>query len=720
MKKIYTFLMWMMAAMILAPLVTAKTVTVTVDNPDAASYRDPLNEYQTGQWNDDNSVVFEFTGDITIPVVANDGFEIEEATCNGETVAFGPAPSVTIATNDLEDGSVVLVSTIEKLAVELKIVGDPAKVYVSDQNGQTHGESDNVDGAWTVPTDSEWGTTSVYAKEGYLIVKAEDDKGNVYLTSSPNNYASISHNRLQPGLNTVTVEAKSEDEIYDGKITVNVDGQPYYVSLRFKDQYNGVNLNPGENTVRFNRDTDLPFTIRHGYDSEYNPMSLYQVSLNGTPLEAVDRVYTIESINNDDVIDIQVDAPAKDINISVLFADEDASMKALKAIRYDGETIDPEDYHSFTAQTGKSLAFEFDYKNYNVNMTENGNNVYISYGYVSRNLSNENGYTYMITASEIQPYKVTVICEQYEHLIVSSDYNGTKPYELTGMETEISVMPSDVYTYFSAEDGWLVKRVSNADTDATLSTGFNVTDGMKVFVELEEYVRDKHCTVYLDPVSWNYIYFEIAPNNYLVSKDLELEPGYQTVAFCDDDRPFNISGSDLSFNSPEIFLNGEKCEGMYGSYPALADLQDGDVIKIMNVNTPMHDVTYKISPAVNVKVVHDLTREIDHSAAHQAHSGTEIHIIPVSRAGIKVTAGGNEIVPDEEGKFVHIVSEPVEIAVDPALPTSILDIEASANEAVDVYNLQGVCVSRAATSAEINNLPAGIYVTAAGQKIVVK
>lgn len=76
MKKIYTFLMWMMAAMILAPLVTAKTVTVTVDNPDAASYRDPLNEYQTGQWNDDNSVVFEFTGDITIPVVANDGFEI--------------------------------------------------------------------------------------------------------------------------------------------------------------------------------------------------------------------------------------------------------------------------------------------------------------------------------------------------------------------------------------------------------------------------------------------------------------------------------------------------------------------------------------------------------------------------------------------------------------------------------------------------------------------
>ncbi|MDE5785017.1 MAG: hypothetical protein K2H98_00635, partial [Duncaniella sp.] len=700
-----------------------------IDNPDAASYRDPLNGYQTGVWNDDNSAVFEFESDDTVPVVANDGYEILGATCNGVTVASGPETSITILTSNLEDGDVVNVTTDTKKPKQIKIVGDPARIYVQDEDGVKHDASDNVDGAWLITCKSDWNTTYVLANDGYLLTSAKDENGRVYL-SSTNNYFSIYHGDLKSGVNTVTVEAKSEDEIYDGNITVNLDGSPYYVSFCFNGQYNGVNLKQGENTVRFSRDTDLPFIIKHGYDNEYNPMSLYKVSLNGTPLEAVNRQYTITEINNGDVIDISVDPPAVDVNVHVLFDDNEASKKALLQVRNDGKLVNSTDYESFVSQTGKSISFNFDYKNYNVTLTENGNPVYVSYGSATRNLNVEQDYTYMISATEIEPYKVTIICENYENLIVASDAYGENAYELTGIESEISVLPSNTTTHFIPKDGWKIKRLSNADTDTELYNPCTVTDGLSVFVELEEFKRDKECTVYVDPIGWNYLMFVLAPNSntdckyfYLKSdydETGELDPGYQTMYYNDSDRPFGISGSDKSYMSPVVYLNGEVCEGNYGSYPALANVQEGDVIKIMGSDTPVHEVSYKVSPDVNVKVVHDRTMEVDHTATHQAHSGTEIHIIPVSRAGIKVTAGGNEIVPDEEGKFVHIVSEPVEIAIAPAVPTSIIDIEASANEVVDVYNLQGVCVRKAAAPAEINNLPAGIYVTAAGKKIVVK
>ncbi len=727
MKKIYTLILAMVLAVLCGASIWAKTITITIDNPEAAYYclADEYGSYSPGAWNDDNSVVLEFSENITIPVYANYGYELDTVTFDGFT--FSPNPSYyTVSTDGFDDGAVIAFTTKKKESKVLKIIGDPAVIALTDDKYQEHNASDNVDGAWTLTDLSDYGSTYIRTiDEEYLITKVYDDNGNEFL-SSPAETAEIYNGSLSPGLNTVTVETKKATDIYDGNVTVNVNGSRFFVSFRFNGQYNGIDLKSGSNTVLFNTETDLPFRISNAYDSSTNPQSLYQVSLNGEVLVPEDRVYVITSVNNGDVIDIEVDPPLVEIPVSVSFADE-TSKNALMAIYSDGSYVDPSTYSSFNGKLGKTLQFRFDTENYNVTLTENGVEK-TPYGSYNVTLSEEAGYTYIVKATPVEPLNVTIVCEQFEHLIVSPDYYLETVYDLTGVETVISVQPSEKYTYIKAAEGWSVKSITDGDTGNELGSSLYVYDGQTIIVELEEYARDKYCTLYTEPCDWASTYYggyypiiTLNTDDYDLMYQFSAEPGYSTIAYNDKDRPFGITAYDVDYNPGEVFLNGELVEGFYGSYPALADLQEGDVIKIMSKGAPRHDVTYNVSEEVSVKVVHDFTMTVDHTAAHQVHTGTEIHVIPVTRdgAGIKVLAGETELTPDEDGKFVHTVTEPVEITVLPAVPTSIIDIEAAAGEASDVYNLQGIKVLNAATPDAIKALPAGIYIVG-GKKTIVK
>ncbi len=720
MKKIYTFLLCMVAALTGAAVANAASITVTVDNPEAVYYTDPHNDYQAGTWGENNSTVFEIDDIYSIPLRANDGYfitKLEKA--SGEVMFTGRTDQKTLYISDVEDGDVVYITSEVKQPKILKIYGDPEKMYVADDTYQELRADANVDGAWTITvTRDEYGSIYIYAVDGYLITSLKDDKGDSWLYSANAQSAYIGTSSLPYGETTVLyAEAKAKEEIYDGHVTVNVEGSGSDVSFSTAD-YKYTYLQTGENTVYFDRASAFPITIKHANDYYWDPNALYKVSLNGVELKAVDREYTLESLENGDVIDVVVDAPTADIRLSVRFAD-DVAREAVEYIKLDGEELDLENCDDIATTTGKKIEFYVDHGNYDVTMTENGEPVEFDYGSYSQKFTDDKGYVYAISAVARQPINFTVVCENYDKLVVSSNYGYIK-YPLTGVESAVTVKPTETYITIKAVDGWYTPKIYDLETGNELSSSFTVSEGQTIVVEAEEFLRDHHFMLYTEPDVWNYLTFSLNPDNYDLRYSFDPEGGYTDVAFNYSDRPFGISGYSVDYDQPQVFLNGEHLTGSWGSYPALENVEDGDVIKIMTPDAPLHAVTYTVAEGAEVTVRHDRVRTVDHSAAHSVHTGTEIHIIPAHAGTIAVKAGETELVADEDGKFVHTVTEPVEIVVSHSGSSSILDIEAAADGAVDVYNLQGVCVRKAATAADINTLPAGIYVTTTGKKVVVK
>lgn len=731
MKKFYTFLLWMIAAVVCIPVASAKTVTVKVDDPTAVYYVDPTNNYSFGSWDANNSHVFESDENISIPLSTNSGYVIKAITVqgSGKSLFSGSSTGASIWFSDCEDGDEVFVTTGEKESKILVIKGDPEKIYIRDDNWFTHrgDESDTAwnseTGTWTIKCTSDYGQTTIYSNDGYKLASVVDDTDKEYVSNAPATSCTISQSYLNYGNTNITVVAKTDAEVFDGHVVVNVDGDASKVALRVNGSSSNVVLSEGQNDWYFATANAFPVTLQHASNSTSNPEILYEVKLNGKVVTPVDRVYTFETLEKDDVIDIAVSVPEEDTNVSITFAD-DTSRDAVKYIYLNNQKVDLTNCASIAAKTGWKIQFNLDYQNYDLALTENGKAVNVNYGSYATTLLETTGYEFKLTATEKEPLKVTVICENYEHLIMASDYNYNNLYELTGIETELKIKPANTTAYFKADSGWYIKSKSNADTGDTYAySSLTLTDGMTLFIEVEEFLRDKSFVLFTEPIEWNYLDLTLNSGDLAQKISLKDNTGYQVVNYNESDlSSISIYGYPQgTYTSPDVFINGVKCTNNWGLYPELKTLKDGDVVKVMSQNAPLHDVTYKVADDVNVKVVHDRVAEVDHTDAHQVHAGTEIHIIPVSRAGIKVKAGNVELVADSEGKFVHTVTAPVEIAITSDSTTSISDIDAASDDAaVDVYNLQGVCVRRAATAAEINTLPAGVYITTEGKKIIVK
>ena len=117
----------------------------------------------------------------------------------------------------------------------------------------------------------------------------------------------------------------------------------------------------------------------------------------------------------------------------------------------------------------------------------------------------------------------------------------------------------------------------------------------------------------------------------------------------------------------------------------------------------------------------DILAEVnDFSAPVKAVGKTRFTIAPVARAadGIKVTVGDKEIEP-VEGAYTFETEADTNVKVTTSTPSGIDNILNDANATADVYNLQGICVRRAATAADVKALPAGIYIVN-GAKVAVK
>ena len=154
----------------------------------------------------------------------------------------------------------------------------------------------------------------------------------------------------------------------------------------------------------------------------------------------------------------------------------------------------------------------------------------------------------------------------------------------------------------------------------------------------------------------------------------------------------------------------------YASYQI--NVEDKNVIKAFIATEPVEcNVTFNAPEGLEATVTYDRVKTLDKLADGLAcFKGTEVAIEGADDLTVKV--GETELEKNNDGKFVFTVADPATTVTladkSSGVENVVMTTEADANAAV--YTLMGV---RVGTRADLNTLPAGIYVLN-GQKVIVK
>lgn len=253
----------------------------------------------------------------------------------------------------------------------------------------------------------------------------------------------------------------------------------------------------------------------------------------------------------------------------------------------------------------------------------------------------------------------------------------------------------------------------------------NLNEGDEYTIVAKKIRRDNQLVIYYDDFSsLDLSYFTTKFKNYDELPDA-IVPGYNTINFRDEDGYFTVFASG-SYDGFYAYKNDEKIAAPYDGAKYFEDenVAHKDVYKVFFVNEPTaHNVTFTVSNnaldgyAVNKDILAEVN---DLSAPVKAVGKTRFTIAPIARAadGIKVTVGDKEIEP-VEGAYTFETEADTNVKVTTSTTSGIDNILTDANATADVYNLQGICIRRAATAADIKALPAGIYIVN-GAKVAVK
>ncbi|MDE5555329.1 MAG: hypothetical protein K2J10_09140, partial [Muribaculaceae bacterium] len=197
--------------------------------------------------------------------------------------------------------------------------------------------------------------------------------------------------------------------------------------------------------------------------------------------------------------------------------------------------------------------------------------------------------------------------------------------------------------------------------------------------------------------------------------------GYNVISYRDEDAKISVSASGAS--EAKIYRNGEIFEPYYVSYFSIEQPGDNEVVKIFYVpeNAIEHTVTFDMVEGTldGYEVKKDILAAVDPTQPVSAVGKTQFTIASVSREGSDLTVTvGEENVEAVDGVYTFETEGDTTVKVSKAT-SGIENIICGENGTADVYNLQGIRVARQAKAADVNALPAGIYVVN-GQKVIVK
>lgn len=689
MKKFY-FVLFALAALLLPLSLTAKNVTFTVDNPESVSLFNTSN-YQYYNFNGESSLQLELSDETGIQVNVNNGFELAGISVNGSPLYVSPSGQY-IQGSDMPDGCTVSITSKVKEAKVIYVKADPSQVKLVENYTNVYDANNIVDGQWTVPVTSEYGSLSIECYEGYVVTSVKDANGNDLLMSYAlfKQTASLYLGSVDAGA-VVTVGSGKLADLRDTHVSVTiVDGTADQVEIRRNSESQPVPASEFGDIALY-PDADLPLTI----SSPVYGKSLYKVLVNGEDQTAQGSTFVLYSLNNGDEITVYPNFPAVDVPVTFTFTNE-GTQGAVSSVSVDNTPVDAAVWQAdgFTVAMGSMLGIEFNNSDYSISsVTLNGQDM-PTYGYRAT-VDSDTPLNFVITAEKLRDWQVKLYYAPGTVEVWNSTGSyGTQVELPEGVdEYTVTVSPSNPYLYFKAAEGYLLTSVINEATQQDLLQQYmnplTVNSDMTLYIYTEEFARDLKCVVYLEDTPWAYAQLVISPNVYDMRKEIALEAGYNFVDYAESDRPFSISAYTAEYAAGVVYLNGEEAENSYGVYPAFADMAPNSVVKIFSPNTEVGSYALTISNADDsgVSILADYITPIESSQATVLGPTDLLFVKGETQAVIKVN--GEELAVAEDGSLVAHITADTEIEI--SVPDGIIGIGADKADGV-IYNLQGIPV----------------------------
>lgn len=492
--------------------------------------------------------------------------------------------------------------------------------------------------------------------------------------------------------------------------------------------YVSVNLVDGLNIVPFipsGSNAENSFAIRGNG-------SLYKVKLNGEEQSSYGTYYL--TVADGDSITILANFP--DVDVPVHFvAGNAASAGFITAVKVDGTAVSNWADADFTVKLGSNVEFSGNVSDYQCDslIVDGTKTTYFS-GTTSFFVGKESDYMIKYYAAKYQSYDVTINIDNpaavsaYKYnSSYFSDYSAT-PITLQAGANVVSFNTNSKYLFIKTNAGSKVLTfvdAENQDLSSNVSnypTGIATADGAVYTITTWTVDRSSTLAFYIDdPAASQYGGgLTFAADNYtnrsepLVFQNPQgasvlAQSGYNLVRFDPDfDNPAQVSFYVTDASIVNFYINGVKQESST-SFSGIT-LADGDVLKAYLLGAPAE---YSVSFASKegsdfgfTDVVRDVIVPVsDVSAPLSVLTDTQISFRLTGTT--LVTANGKALSADESGVYTLSINENTTILAG-GEPTSVANV--SAADSRNVYSLQGVLLLQDATEAQIQSLPAGMYI----------
>lgn len=665
------------------------------------------------EWQADGTASATLPDNKGVNVNLNKGYISQYISVNGEEVVKSFTGSFYITPDMLPDGCTVEVMTSvqQQTNVIIKGLQDQIKVKYMYHVYEAYEWSN---GELSIPITDNYLNVEIEARSGYglkSVFYKDEDVLNDDITKF-----TIYSNNLLPGDNVFEVNSFLLDDERTSYFTMDITGDPSSIEVvRAGDPTNIMTGDVLEKPIRFNPDFDLPLTVRNVH---YN-QELYKVMVGNVDIPAVDYTYRILELKDGDVIKVDVDYPDVLIPVRLDFVnpETEGAISKVSLIVNGKETMIPESEwreEGWSVPMGAVVYISLDVTNFEVAAYLNG--VEVNAGQIYFIAKDEAGYDVRVVAEPYDPFIVTFqYAELPAHFKVRIGLSSYEYIDMTGEDsTRVKVPRNRNRVRIIPDEGWVISGVV-VDGRESSSEDIPITNsGMTIDVYMEEFARDLEAVFYIDPsTEWDFKSITLSPEVSFREKAIPLEPGYNMVKYSELDLPLAMDVVYQAQYDYTCFLNGVQLPTPVTSLEALTP---GSVVRCYGEYPAFYDVRFTLSEEAPVTVYRDILDLLDAPGEMEVMAGTLFDIIPDNPDATIVSVGGVVQTPSD-GKYTITVDSDVEIEVKKGNLSGISEIGGEGH--ADVFSLQGIRILKNATSSEIRNLPAGIYIVA-GRKRVVK
>lgn len=507
-----------------------------------------------------------------------------------------------------------------------------------------------------------------------------------------------------------TVTTINLDDARTASCTIKVD-DPSRVEARLQGySYYGfqVELTQGDNTLKFD-----PAKESLSISSADYSKPLYEVKLGE---EVLTPNYGSYSVNLTDGCVVTVTALVPDKDVFITFEYGEGAEGAIKTAKVEGEELTDFDGKKITMKAGQSLDLASDPAFCIDEVTANGEKVYWYSSYNESAVMND--IHFVIKAHRYAMINYTVTVDNPENIIFYNGYGADTKVDLVEGENKLAISEANTYVKWEHAKGALI-LTSTCNGEPLQWASTQIKEGDKLVFTTEKINYDKTAVVWVDNRNYNGSFFVRCGDT---DEEPEIATGYNTIPFYDKMLPFGVSYSVYADATlvDKVYLDGVLLQSKsdYGCWYEDIDVKDKSVIKVFIFEEPVNcNVTFNAPEGLEATVTYDRVKTLDKLADGLAcFKGTEVAIEGADDLTVKV--GETELEKNNDGKFVFTVADPATTVTlaDKSSGVENVVIATEADASAAVYTLMGV---RVGTRADLNTLPAGIYVLN-GQKVIVK